>query len=151
MSPSSQSTTSLPSPTILRTGLLCPKTTARTNGSRNRNFGQLSPVILSTSFCCYLKERQYLGLKIFVVLLGFLLSSRNTDMVTAALYDPYHEPFSQIFPPFPTNVHEDFEGLSLKPLTDWRKRSQIIAVTAAYVVATALAQFPRKRKEKKRK
>lgn len=31
----------------------------------------------------------------------------------------------------------------------WSPKPQIIAVTAAYVVAGALSQFPRKRKEKK--
>lgn len=31
----------------------------------------------------------------------------------------------------------------------WSPKPQIIAVTAAYVVAVALPQFPRKRKEKK--
>lgn len=37
-------------------GLLCSKTTAQANGSRNRDSGQFSPVILPTWFCCYLKE-----------------------------------------------------------------------------------------------
>lgn len=95
------------------------------------------------------------GLKNFVVLLYFLLSSRNINMVTVGLYNPhtmnlflkYFHLFQKGFMKILKACH--WNHWLIEGKGQWSPKPQIIAVTAAYVAAMALAQFPKKRKEKK--